>query len=107
LERKRENQKYFGNYLYYAKESKKIAKRFFKKLKVFVFGSVVKGDYTPASDIDLVIVSKNMPRRSEERAKIKGEIYKKIGIFSPFEIHMVNEKEFEWYKKFIDKKIAI
>lgn len=31
----------------------------------------------------------------------------KIGIFSPFEIHLVDEKEFEWYRRFIDKKVVV
>lgn len=55
---KRENQKYFDNYLKYAKIAKKVAKKELGKVKVFVFGSVVKAQAMLASDIDLLIVSK-------------------------------------------------
>jgi predicted nucleotidyltransferase len=72
----------------------------FKDVRVFVFGSVIKGTSTPASDIDILIVSNNMPEKNSERAKIKAKIWEKIGIFSPFEIHLANEREFKWYKIF-------
>ncbi len=107
LEEKKEKKKYFRNYLKYAKIAKKIAKSELGDVKVFVFGSVVKKEHTPTSDIDLLIVSKNMPKTMKERAKIQAKILEKIGIRAPFEIHMVNEKEFKWYEKFIDKKIAV
>lgn len=104
---RRENRKYFKNYLKYAKIVKNVVKRELGEARVFVFGSVVKKQETPASDIDLLVVSKNMPKKMNERSKIKAKIWEKIGIFSPFEIHLVNEKEFEWYRKFIDKKVAV
>ena len=104
---KRENKKYFKNYLKYAKIAKRVAEKELGEARAFVFGSIVKKQATPASDIDLLIVSKNMPERISERSKIKAKIWKKIGIFSPFEIHLIDEKEFEWYKRFVDKKIAV
>lgn len=103
----KEEEKYFKNYLKYASIAKKVVERELGDAKVFVFGSVVKGKATPASDVDLLILSKRMPERMSERSKIKAKIWKEIGIFSPFEIHLVDEKEFEWYKKFIDKKIEV
>lgn len=60
-----------------------------------------------SSDIDIMIVSEYMPKRQIERAKIKAGIYKKIGFFTPFEIHMVTPKEYKWYDRFIDKKIEV
>ncbi len=107
LEERKEKEKYFKNYLKYARIVKKIAEKELKDVKVFVFGSVVKKEHTPASDIDLLIVSKNMPKSMSKRAKIQAKIFNKIGILAPFEIHMVNEKEFKWYKRFIDKKVAV
>jgi hypothetical protein len=44
-----------------------------------------------------------MPSSLSKRNKIKVKILKEIGIFAPFEIHLANEKEFEWYKRFIKK----
>ena len=103
----KEQRKYFKNYKRYAKEIKKIVRSFLKDARVFVFGSVARGDYDKASDIDLIIVSKEMPKKNSDRAKIKAKIYQKLGFFIPFEIHMVTEEEFEWYERFIDKKIEI
>ncbi len=107
IEMKREKEKYFKNYMKYAKRIKKIIRKKLPDAKVFVFGSVVKRTYTPLSDIDLLIVSKKMPKRISERNKLIEEVWKKIGVFSPFEIHLVNEKEFEWYKRFIDKMVRV
>ena len=107
IERKKEKEKYFKNYLKYAKLIKKLALKELKTAKVYLFGSIVKGNFLPTSDIDILIVSKNTPKNVRERAKIQAKILKKIGIGSPFEIHLINEKEFEWYKRFIDKKICV
>ena len=38
-----------------------------------------------------------------KRAKILGRIYDSVGIFSPFEIHLINKKDWKIYKKFIKK----
>lgn len=104
---KKENEKYFKNYKQYAKIAKRIAEKEIGKVKVFVFGSVVKKQHTPASDIDLLIVSEKVPEKMKARAEIVAKILRRIGLLSPFEIHLINEREFKWYKKFIDKKIAI
>ncbi|MEM5874427.1 MAG: nucleotidyltransferase domain-containing protein [Candidatus Aenigmatarchaeota archaeon] len=99
----KESEKYFKNYRKYIKEIKKIAKKELKDVKVFCFGSVVEKMNLPSSDVDVLIVSKNMPKKISDRSKIKVKIWKKIGIFSPFELHLVTPKEFEWYKAFIKK----
>ncbi len=102
-----ENKKYFDNYLYYAKLISKIVKELLGEAEVYVFGSVVEGKHTPASDIDILIVSKNVPKRLEDRAKISGEILKRIDVFAPFEFHVVTPKEFEWYKRFVKKMVRV
>lgn len=107
LKSAKENEKFFKNFLKYARIIKRIAEKELKDLKVFVFGSIVEGKSLPTSDIDILIVSKNMPKKISERSKIKAKIRKKIGLFSPFELHLINEEEFEWYKCFIKKKIAV
>jgi predicted nucleotidyltransferase len=78
-----------------------------KDARVYLFGSFVEGRHLPSSDIDVLIVSKNMPKKVSERSKIKAKIWKKIGLFSPFELHLVNEEEFEWYKRFVKKLVAV
>jgi hypothetical protein len=43
----------------------------------------------------------------EERAGIIVEIRKRTNANYIFQIHLVNSKEFEFYKKFVDKLIEI
>ncbi len=97
----REERKYFENYMHYAELIKKKAESLLGKVEVYVFGSVVERKHTAASDIDVLIVSENVPRTQWERAKIKGTILKEIDVFAPFEIHLVAPKEFEWYRRFV------
>ena len=94
--------KYFKEYRKYARKIKKIAESEIGDVEVIVFGSVVEGKATPKSDIDILIVSENMPSK-EIRSFLRAKILKELGLFSPFEIHLVNKKEFEWYKKFLKK----
>ena len=107
IESANEKRKYFRNYLTYAKKIKEIATKLLGKSEVFVFGSVVEGKHTPSSDIDILIVSENVPKSLEDRAKISAKILKEIDIFAPFELHIVNEKEFEWYRRFLKKTIKV
>ena len=69
------------------------------KGEVIVFGSVLEGKHTMASDIDLLVVLDSIERRDEILMKIN-EV---LGEFHPFQIHLVTGKEFEWYKMFIKK----
>ncbi|WP_456469475.1 nucleotidyltransferase domain-containing protein [Archaeoglobus sp.] len=103
----KEERKYFENYVEYAKKIKKIAEMLLGEVEVFVFGSVVEGKHTPASDIDILICSKNAPQKMEEKAKIAGKILKEIDVFAPFEIHIVTPEEFEWYRKFLRKTVKV
>jgi hypothetical protein len=58
-----ERKEYFENYLEWGKKIKEIAQKILKaKVKVLIFGSIVRGDWTPDSDIDILIVSKNFQK---------------------------------------------
>ncbi len=97
-------QKYRKDYLKYARKIKEIAEEFFKEnlLKVIVFGSTVKGNFKPWSDIDVAIILKERVNEIEI-AKFIGKINKLFGIH-PFEIHVIPLKFWEeWYSKFIKK----
>ena len=90
---------------------KEIAKRaknlLGKNTKVYVFGSYVKKNFHPfLSDVDILIVSEKV-KSMEERAKISLKIKEGLKARSMFEIHLVNEKEFEFYKLFVDKMVEI
>ncbi len=105
IERKKEREKYFRNYKFYCKKIKKEAKKILgKSLKVLVFGSLVKGKWNFQSDIDVLIISDNLPKDFEKRGEIRTKIKSKINPFSPFQLHLVTKEEFEkWYKNFIKK----
>ncbi len=70
-----------------------------------VFGSIVQNKWGPSSDIDVLIISQNLPSDFDERAKIRTKIKEKIGPFSPFQIHLATLEEFKgWYQNFIKKE---
>ncbi len=71
------------------------------EVKVVVFGSVVRGDYTPLSDLDILVISKKADkvRYGEVMEKVEEKVGELIGV----EVHLVTPEIFEkWYKKFID-----
>jgi len=80
-----------------------------KDTKVYLFGSYIKGNFHPfLSDVDILIVSDNFKEKPMlERAKILLKIKEGLKASYMFEIHLVNSKEFEWYKFFIDKLVEI
>ena len=90
----KKRKEYFENYMHYAKLVKEAVGG-----EVFVFGSVIEGKHTMASDIDLLVVLDSIERRDEILMKIN-EV---LGEFHPFQIHLVTRKELEWYKRFIKK----
>jgi len=106
IEKAKREEKYFKNYLDYAKIIKKEAEKFLGKVKVFVFGSILRKEEMPR-DIDILVISpklKTARKKSEARVKILS----KIGVTSPFEIHLITEKEYQnWYKFFIKEKIKV
>ncbi len=103
-EAKRE-EKYFQNYLRYAKEIKKEAEKFLGKGKVrlMVFGSILRKDEV-AQDIDILIVSPKL-KDYKIRSFLLAKIFKKLGNFSPFEFHLITPEEYQnWYQNFIKKE---
>jgi len=94
------------------KWSKKIAeasKKILGECKVFVFGSVVEGKATGGSDVDILIICRNLPESRKERAEIIVKIEEEAGLplYHPYEIHLVTEEEAKWYFKHITKYIQI
>jgi predicted nucleotidyltransferase len=83
IERRKRKEKYFKNWMFYLKKIKKEAEKISgKKTKVFIFGSFVRGNFGPQSDIDVLIVSENLPEDSDEMKKrdflrIKWKIFQK------------------------------
>ncbi len=102
--------KYFENWKEYAKQIKEKAKKILddENLKVFVFGSVVEGNYNVGiSDIDIAIVSNKVPK-GKERGLILSKLEENMDLANPFEIHLVTPKLWEnWYKRFISREVEI
>jgi predicted nucleotidyltransferase len=75
------------------------AKSILPDAKVYVFGSVLRGEAVGGSDVDILIVSKCMPRSNIERAEIKLRIEGLVSLppHHPFELHLADEREMEWY----------
>ena len=75
--------------------------------KIYVFGSVVKGESTGGSDVDILVVSERIPRENLERAwlKVKIEELSNLPPYHPFEFHLANREEAEWYFKRIKELI--
>lgn len=107
VERKEKQKKYFQNPQKYAQIAKEEAARILPRLKAYLFGSILEGEATPASDIDLLIVSPKIPQKALEQTKIKIKIEEKIGPEHPFEIHLVTPKGLSWYNRFIKKKVEV
>ena len=75
--------------------------------RVMLFGSVVRGDVRPDSDIDLLIVTR-LAEKLDERIKLRIRIMEVLGEESPFELHIVTMEEYEnWYRRFIDQSIEL
>jgi len=69
-------------------------------VNVYVFGSVVRDECYPMSDVDVaVIVGRNVGE--EERVEFYRKIREEFGILHPFEIHILSEEEWSIYKKFV------
>lgn len=94
--------KLLNNYMAIAKKVKEITTKFDPDAEVYVFGSVVEGRITGASDIDILIISE----RKELEYKIKVEVAKNID--APIQIHFATRDQYDrWYKRFINKKIKV
>jgi predicted nucleotidyltransferase len=64
----KETRKYFDNYKHYAKLIKDTVN--LENVEVGIFGSVIEDKHTMASDIDVLIISDDIPKKLDERAKI-------------------------------------
>ncbi len=93
---------YLRNFREVAKLVKEIVKKFDPEVRVYVFGSVVTQRFTGASDIDILVITKNIDRKYDMMV----EVYRSTD--APVELHIVTPKLFEkWYRRFINDKELI
>jgi len=99
-------EKYFKNYLKYAKIIKREAQKIAKDVEGYIFGSILKKNKVPG-DIDILLISEEFSdwkKRNETRVRI----YNKLKTSWPFEIHLITPEQYKnWYRYFIKKKIKI
>jgi len=95
----------FENYLDYAKKIKKLLEKNLSSFELFVFGSVVKGNFSVGlSDIDIAVVSDEFKDRNK-----KLEIYDLLfsEFFSyPFEFHLLTKDKWNFYKRFVKEDLV-
>ena len=104
LLREKEERRYFQEYARFAGEIKELAENLLGEVEVYVFGSAVEGDYHPVlSDIDIAIVtdSEDLSRHLE----LKIEVQRKFG--DVFEVHVVNRRQWKFYRKFVRKVVRV
>ena len=107
IEKREREEKYSKNYLFWAKEIKKEAEKILGGVKVLLFGSIIRGEAEPGSDIDILIISPKL-KTPNQKSKIRVKIFEKIGFGSPFEIHLITPEEYQgWYQNFIKEKVEI
>lgn len=106
IERRQQQEKYFKNYLFYAEKIKKTAEELLGEVKVFVFGSILRKDEVP-KDIDILIISPEV-KTTEQKSKMRFNLWQKLGFLSPFEIHLITPEEHnDWYRYFIKDFIEV
>lgn len=97
----KKQQKYFNNYLWYAKKIKQNSQRLLPDVKVLVFGSVVRRKYNIDSDIDIMIISDYIPENIMEQTKLGLSVLGDLGSH-PFQLHLITYKTYKsWYRNFI------
>jgi len=107
IEDAEERKRFFEDFLRYAEKVKEVVRRRDPNARIIVFGSVVRGDVRPDSDIDLLIIT-DIAEKLDERIRLRMEIMRILGEGSPFEIHIITAEEYEnWYRKFIDQTLEL
>lgn len=97
----------FKNYMKVARELKvAFSEVLGEDVKVIVFGSVVRGDSTPLSDLDVLVVSRKAD--CVRYSDVVDAVEEKIGEMLGVEIHFVTPDVFEkWYRKFLDVFVEV
>ncbi|MCD6421025.1 MAG: nucleotidyltransferase domain-containing protein [Thaumarchaeota archaeon] len=107
IENAEKRKEYFANFVKYAEKVKEVVKRLDPEARVIIFGSVVRENVRPDSDIDLLIITR-IAENLYERIKLRIRIMEILGEESPFELHIVSVEEYEnWYRRFIDQFIEL
>lgn len=107
LERKKEKDDVIKNLEKYLEKIKTFVKQKYPEAKILLFGSFIKDEFKPNSDIDVLVVLPQIDS-DENRHHFNYEVRKQIE-FNPFiEIHIVSEQEYNsWWSKFIKNNYKV
>ncbi len=95
-----ERAEYFLNFKKYAKEIKKVLEEHLSEFEVYIFGSVVRGEYSIGlSDIDVAVVSDELKDR-KKKLEVYDLLFEKF-FDSPFEFHLLTKDKWKFYLRFI------
>jgi len=75
-----------------------------EEAEIYVIGSAIEGRLTVDSDIDVVVITREVPKSGLKRAQILSEIWREMekrGVpwWYPFEIHLMTQEEFKILEK--------
>ncbi len=102
----RETRQYLAKYMHVARSVKALVWELYPDARVYLFGSVVEGKATAASDIDILIVSDRMTR--EDGTNLRVMVRRRIGLDVPVQLHTANMREFKgWYMRFLGKLVEV
>ena len=99
-----EKERIFRNYREYGRRLKEAFREVLgdEGVRILVFGSVVRGNYSPLSDLDVLVVSRRAGevRYGEAVERVERRLGERlVGV----EFHLVTPEVFEgWYRKFLD-----
>ncbi|MCS7138473.1 MAG: nucleotidyltransferase domain-containing protein [Crenarchaeota archaeon] len=83
------------NWLFWSRKIAEAARKILGPCETYVFGSIVKNCAAGGSDIDILIVSNQLPEDFRSRGNLKAKIEEEAGLplYHPFEIHLASVKE--------------
>ncbi|AIY91272.1 nucleotidyltransferase domain-containing protein [Geoglobus acetivorans] len=91
---------YFKSPERFVREMKEHIYKVVKEFEIYIFGSAVRGDYSPGlSDIDVAIVSDEFKDR-DKKLQVYDLLFEKY-FHTPFEFHILTKRQWEFYRRFI------
>ncbi len=90
-----------------ARSVKRAAERILGRARVYLFGSVVEGEDTPSSDVDVMVVSEAVPSSVGERSKVIARILEEVGLDAPVEVHLLRPEDERWYLRFVKRRVEV
>ncbi len=83
-----------------AREAARAVRETHPKARVYVAGSVARGEAIAASDLDLIVVLDHQPS-PREAAEVIALIWEKLGLplHHPLEIHVIGPEDLERYRR--------